>query len=79
MAIKRRKAITEVACACVVETSQLAIKNIVPELGIQVQFEPPENLDDMKLLYEAGVEAVGIHLESFSQDTRERITPGKAK
>ena len=55
-----------------------AIKDIVPDLGIQVQFEPPENLDDMKLLYEAGVEAVGIHLESFSQDTRERITPGKA-
>ena len=55
-----------------------AIKDIVPDLGIQVQFEPPENLDDMKLLYEAGVETVGIHLESFSQDTRERITPGKA-
>jgi len=56
-----------------------AIKDIVPDLGIQVQFEPPENLDDMELLFEAGAEAVGIHLESFSQDTRERITPGKAK
>jgi len=56
-----------------------AIKAIVPDLGIQVQFEPPENLGDMELLYEAGAEAVGIHLESFSQDTRERITPGKAK
>ena len=55
------------------------IKTIVPKLQIQVQFEPPENLEDMKLLHEAGVEAVGIHLESFSQETRERITPGKAE
>src|SRR5690606_3923445 len=45
---------------------------------IQVQFEPPENLDDMELLREAGADAVGIHLESFDQKTRERITPGKA-
>ena len=55
------------------------IKTIVPKLRIQVQFEPPENLEDMKFLHEAGVEAVGIHLESFSQETRERITPGKAE
>jgi radical SAM protein (TIGR04043 family) len=48
------------------------------EIAIQVQFEPPANLDDMLLLREAGVDAVGIHLESFSQATRERITPGKA-
>ncbi|MEA1881694.1 MAG: MSMEG_0568 family radical SAM protein [Candidatus Marinimicrobia bacterium] len=56
-----------------------AIKATVPNLRIQVQFEPPKNLEDMKSLSEVGVEAVGIHLESFSQDTRERITPGKAE
>lgn len=50
----------------------------VADIGIQVQFEPPENLDDMKLLLEAGVDTVGIHLESFDQATRERVTPGKA-
>ena len=63
---------------CLVECTR-AIKAIVSDLAIQVQFEPPENLEDMKSLYEAGVEAVGIHLESFSQETRERITPGKAE
>ena len=56
-----------------------AIKAVVPDLGIQVQFEPPEELDDMLLLLDAGVDTVGIHMESFNQETRERITPGKAQ
>ncbi len=56
-----------------------AIKAAVPDLGIQAQFEPPENLDDMIMLREAGVDSVGIHLESFDQTVRERITPGKAQ
>jgi len=56
-----------------------ALKEKVPNLGIQVQFEPPEDLEDMKYLHEAGVDAVGIHLESFNQEIRERITPGKAQ
>jgi radical SAM protein (TIGR04043 family) len=50
----------------------------VADIGIQAQFEPPANLDDMLLLRQAGADTVGIHLESFSQATRERITPGKA-
>jgi radical SAM protein (TIGR04043 family) len=50
----------------------------VADIGIQAQFEPPANLDDMLLLREAGCDTVGIHLESFDQATRERITPGKA-
>ena len=54
-----------------------AIKRVA-DIGIQVQFEPPQNLDDMLLLKDAGVDTVGIHLESFSQATRERISPGKA-
>ena len=56
-----------------------AIKQVTPDLAIQAQFEPPENLDDMKLLKEAGVDSVGIHLESFDQEIRERVTPGKAQ
>ncbi len=55
----------------------LAVKAVV-DIGIQVQFEPPENLDDMLVLKEAGVDSVGIHLESFDQETRNRLTPGKA-
>jgi radical SAM protein (TIGR04043 family) len=54
-----------------------AIKAVV-DIGIQVQFEPPEDLDDMLLLKEAGVDTVGMHLESLTQEIRERISPGKA-
>lgn len=54
-----------------------AIKAAV-DIGIQVQFEPPEDLDDMLLLKEAGVDTVGMHLESLTQEIRERVTPGKA-
>lgn len=54
-----------------------AIKAAV-SIGVQAQFEPPEHLDDLVLLRDAGTDTVGMHLESFSQATRERITPGKA-
>ena len=50
----------------------------VADIAIQAQFEPPARPDDMLLLRQAGTDTVGIHLESFSQATRERITPGKA-
>lgn len=56
-----------------------AVKAAVPDLGIQAQFEPPQDLDEMEDLREAGVDAVGLHLESFNQETRERIAPGKAE
>jgi radical SAM protein (TIGR04043 family) len=55
-----------------------AVKAAV-DISIQAQFEPPEDLDDMLLLRDAGVESVGLHLESFDQSVRERIAPGKAK
>lgn len=48
-------------------------------IDIQAQFEPPENLDDLELLREAGVDSVGMHLENFDQSVRERVTPGKAQ
>jgi radical SAM protein (TIGR04043 family) len=54
-----------------------AIKAAV-DIGVQAQFEPPENLDDLVLLRDAGTDTVGMHLESFDQATRERVTPGKA-
>jgi radical SAM protein (TIGR04043 family) len=56
-----------------------AVKTAVPNIGIQAQFEPPENLDDMALLREARVDTVGIHLESLDPDIRQRISPGKAE
>lgn len=54
-----------------------AIKAAV-DIPIQAQFEPPQDLDDMLLLREAGVDTVGMHLESLDQTVRERISPGKA-
>lgn len=55
-----------------------AVRAVV-DIGIQAQFEPPEALDDMLMLREAGVDSVGLHLESFDQSVRERVAPGKAR
>ena len=56
-----------------------AVRAAAPELGIQAQFEPPDRLEDMRRLADAGVDTVGIHLESFDQEIRQRIAPGKAQ
>lgn len=48
-------------------------------LPVHVQFEPVDDLDVYDYLKECGVDTVGMHLESFDQAVRERITPGKAK
>lgn len=49
------------------------------QLPVHVQFEPPANMDICYELREAGVDTVGIHVESFDQSVRGNITPGKAK
>ncbi|MDF1540399.1 MAG: radical SAM protein [Candidatus Thorarchaeota archaeon] len=51
----------------------------VSELPVAVQFEPPEDLSHIDLLAEAGVNAVGIHLESADEKVREEFCPGKYK
>jgi radical SAM protein (TIGR04043 family) len=56
-----------------------AIKERVPELGIQVQCEPPADLSTITDLYEAGARSIGIHVESMDDDVRRRWTPGKAR
>ncbi|HHY28865.1 MAG TPA: MSMEG_0568 family radical SAM protein [Desulfitobacterium dehalogenans] len=48
-------------------------------LPVHVQFEPVDDPDIYRNLKECGVDTVGMHLESFDQKVRERITPGKAK
>ncbi|TGE31500.1 MSMEG_0568 family radical SAM protein [Desulfosporosinus sp. Sb-LF] len=48
-------------------------------LLVHVQFEPVEDLSIYSQLKDYGVDTVGMHLESFDQKVRERITPGKAK
>jgi len=55
-----------------------AVKAAV-DLPIEVQFEPPSDLEVLREVREAGADSIGIHIESFDQAIRERITPGKAR
>jgi radical SAM protein (TIGR04043 family) len=55
-----------------------AIRDAVPDLPIQVQCEPPGDLSALGALRNAGVTAVGIHVESLDDVVRRRWTPGKA-
>jgi radical SAM protein (TIGR04043 family) len=55
-----------------------AVRAVVPTLPIQVQIEPPLDLAWIARLKQAGVTAIGIHVESTDQAVRERWTPGKA-
>lgn len=48
-------------------------------LPIQLQIIPPEDLTWLKRLKDSGVDALGVHIETFDPDVFERITPGKAK
>jgi radical SAM protein (TIGR04043 family) len=48
-------------------------------LPIQVQFEPPDDLRVLDEVRRAGVDAVGIHSETFDPDVLARVAPGKAK
>ncbi len=49
----------------------------VSSLPIAVQFEPPHDITLIDQLADAGVDAVGIHLESADESIRESICPGK--
>jgi radical SAM protein (TIGR04043 family) len=55
-----------------------AILEAVPGLPIQIQIEPPLDLEWITVLKDAGATAIGIHVESLDQRVRERWTPGKA-
>jgi len=46
-------------------------------IPIHVQLEPPESPDSLRDLKEAGVDTVGIHLETYSDELREKYCPGK--
>ncbi|MCC6830332.1 MAG: MSMEG_0568 family radical SAM protein [Thermoleophilia bacterium] len=47
-------------------------------LPVQVQFEPPDDLSVLEEVRRAGVDAVGIHMETFDPEVLARIAPGKA-
>ncbi|MGH9125301.1 MAG: MSMEG_0568 family radical SAM protein [Acidimicrobiales bacterium] len=51
-------------------------------LPVQVQFEPPASADDLDVIdrvHDEGIDAVGIHVESFDPVVLARVAPGKAR
>jgi radical SAM protein (TIGR04043 family) len=48
-------------------------------LPIQLQIIPPEDLTWLTRLKGSGVDALGVHIETFDPDVFETITPGKAR
>lgn len=57
--------------------SAKAVKAVV-DIPLQVQCEPPDEDFWFQALKDAGVDAIGMHLEAVSQHVRESIMPGKA-
>jgi radical SAM protein (TIGR04043 family) len=48
-------------------------------LPVQVQFEPPSDLDVLNQVRDMGVDSVGIHVETFDPRVLARVAPGKAR
>jgi radical SAM protein (TIGR04043 family) len=46
-------------------------------LPVEVQFEPPRDLAVLDQVHDMGIDAVGIHVESFDPDVLARVAPGK--
>lgn len=57
--------------------SAIAVKTVV-DLPIQGQCEPPDDFIWFSRMKEAGIDALGMHLEAVTQEVRERVMPGKA-
>lgn len=48
-------------------------------LPVQVQFEPPADLDVIDRVADMGIDSLGIHVESFDPAVLARVAPGKAR
>jgi radical SAM protein (TIGR04043 family) len=48
-------------------------------LPVQVQFEPPSDLDVIDRVADMGIDSVGIHVETFDPQVLARVAPGKAR
>lgn len=55
-----------------------AIKAAV-DLPVQAQFEPPDDLAALDEVKAAGVDSVGMHVESFDPEVLARVAPAKAR
>jgi radical SAM protein (TIGR04043 family) len=56
-----------------------AIKERSGDMPVQVQFEPPDDPAVLRQVRDAGVDAVGIHIETFDPEVLARVAPGKAQ
>ena len=68
------------------ESADMGIDNLVfiieairaiSSLPIGVQFEPPVDNNIIRRIYDAGANAVGMHIESADESAREQMCPGK--
>lgn len=48
-------------------------------LPVEVQFEPPDDLDVIDEVAAMGIDSVGIHVETFDPAVLARVAPGKAR
>jgi radical SAM protein (TIGR04043 family) len=64
--------------AAILAESAAAVKAAV-DLPIQGQCEPPDDDAWFARMRDAGVDALGMHLEAVTPQVRERIMPGKAQ
>jgi radical SAM protein (TIGR04043 family) len=64
--------------AAILAESAAAVKAAV-ELPIQGQCEPPDDDAWFTRMRDAGIDALGMHLEVVTPEVRERIMPGKAQ
>lgn len=46
-------------------------------LPVEVQFEPPRDLNVINQVGDMGIDSVGIHIETFDPDVLARVAPGK--
>ncbi|MBM6402976.1 MSMEG_0568 family radical SAM protein [Phycicoccus sp. CSK15P-2] len=54
-----------------------AVREVLPDLPVQVQCEPPADLGVIGDLHDAGARSIGIHVESLDDEVRRRWMPGK--
>nr|WP_027526571.1 MSMEG_0568 family radical SAM protein [Bradyrhizobium sp. Ec3.3] len=64
--------------ASILAESAQAVKAAI-DLPIQAQCEPPDDFAWFRRMKEAGVDALGMHLEVIGPAVRQRIMPGKAQ
>jgi radical SAM protein (TIGR04043 family) len=69
---------TEDRGAAVLAEAGAAIKHATG-LPIQAQCEPPADFGWFRALRDAGVDALGMHLEAWDETVRRKIMPGKAE